>query len=247
MLKSNPGILPMLCMTSAPPLARDRLVGLAYASKNLISSMEGSEKKTPRIPPQIEEDSLNEQLTRIIDVLSEVADRDLFPWLEDDTIKPTPLVLERNSISRVEAEFTVGNYQSPKLTESIDVGAIPPLSKWNFIKSGNTQIDSSIVLSDLFHITRGIATGNNAFFILDEDAVLQNSIERDCLIPLLPSPRYLKVPVVESDSNGEPVIEKKRFLLSISCMPDETKRKYPFAWKYLEKGVKEGVDQGYLC
>ncbi len=147
----------------------------------------------------------------------------------------------------VKAEFTVGNYQSPKLTESIDVGAIPPLSKWNLIKSGNTQSDSGIVLSDLFHITRGIATGNNAFFILDKEAVLQNSIEKNCLIPLLPSPRYLKVSVVESDSSGAPVIEKPRFLLSISCMPDETKYKYPFAWKYLEQGIKKGVDQGYLC
>ena len=167
----------------------------------------------------------------------------------DDALVSSCVITYKKEIPSpgLKAEFTVGNYQSPKLTKSIDVGVIPPLSKWNFIKSVNTQIDSGIVLSDLFHITRGIATGNNAFFILDEEAVLQNSIERDCLIPLLPSPRYLKVPVVESDLSGEPVIEKKRFLLSISCMPDETKRKYPFAWKYLKQGVKEGVDQGYLC
>lgn len=47
LLKENPGILPMLRMTAAPPLARDRLVGLAYTTKNLVSSMEGSEHKAP--------------------------------------------------------------------------------------------------------------------------------------------------------------------------------------------------------
>jgi hypothetical protein len=39
-LKANPGILPTLRMATCPPLARDRLVGLAYANKALVLSME---------------------------------------------------------------------------------------------------------------------------------------------------------------------------------------------------------------
>ncbi len=39
-LRANPGALPTLRMCTAPPLAVDRLVGLAGASKNLVGRME---------------------------------------------------------------------------------------------------------------------------------------------------------------------------------------------------------------
>ena len=39
-LKVNPGALPTLRMCTAPPLAVDRLIGLAEASKNLVGRME---------------------------------------------------------------------------------------------------------------------------------------------------------------------------------------------------------------
>ena len=39
-LRANPGALSTLRMCAAPPLAVDRLVGLASASKSLIGSME---------------------------------------------------------------------------------------------------------------------------------------------------------------------------------------------------------------
>jgi len=35
-LKSDPAILPILRMTTAPPIARDRLIGLAGVSPNLV-------------------------------------------------------------------------------------------------------------------------------------------------------------------------------------------------------------------
>ena len=35
-IKANPGILPTLRMSTCPPLARDRLIGLADSSKNLV-------------------------------------------------------------------------------------------------------------------------------------------------------------------------------------------------------------------
>src|SRR5437764_1302692 len=39
-LKANPGALPTLRMCTAPPLAVDRLIGLADASKYLVAQME---------------------------------------------------------------------------------------------------------------------------------------------------------------------------------------------------------------
>ena len=40
LLRSRPGILPTLRMACCPPLAVDRLIGLAYTSKSLVGSME---------------------------------------------------------------------------------------------------------------------------------------------------------------------------------------------------------------
>lgn len=102
-LRENPGILQMLRMTSAPPLARDRLVGLAYTSKNLVQSMEGKDEVPPRLPPRMSDEEIESHLSRIVDVLQEVADRDLFPWLdvavedlsEEEVLRSASVVADR--------------------------------------------------------------------------------------------------------------------------------------------------------
>lgn len=45
-IKTNPGILPALRMSRRPPLARDRLIGLADSSKNFVGCLEAG--KLPR-------------------------------------------------------------------------------------------------------------------------------------------------------------------------------------------------------
>ena len=50
-LESHPGILPSLRMAACPPLARDRLVGLASVSKSLVLKMEKDTALPPRMPP----------------------------------------------------------------------------------------------------------------------------------------------------------------------------------------------------
>ena len=46
LLRQYPGILSMVRMTTAPPIARDRLSGLAGVSRNLIETMD--EEKPPQ-------------------------------------------------------------------------------------------------------------------------------------------------------------------------------------------------------
>lgn len=41
-IKANPAIVPMLRMSTCPPLARDRLIGLADSSKNLVGTIRHS-------------------------------------------------------------------------------------------------------------------------------------------------------------------------------------------------------------
>jgi hypothetical protein len=78
-LQQNPSVLPILRMATAPPIARDRLVGLAGVSPNLVKNMEIDE----RMPPRMSRTALHAELRQIADMIMRLVDKDIFPWLED--------------------------------------------------------------------------------------------------------------------------------------------------------------------
>lgn len=80
-LKNNPETLEMLRMATAPPLARDRLIGLAGVSKNLVENMEDR----LRIPPRMSSGQVLSDLTKISTLIMKLADKDIFTWLERGT------------------------------------------------------------------------------------------------------------------------------------------------------------------
>ena len=67
-LKAHPSILPILRMASCPPLARDRLVGLAGANKSLVLAMERG-----RLPIRMPAAVLNENLERVCGTVGRAA------------------------------------------------------------------------------------------------------------------------------------------------------------------------------
>ena len=75
-IKINPGILPTLRMSTCPPLARDRLIGLADSSKNLVGCLEEG-----KLPPLLAADILDSHLKKIVVILSRMLDVDIFPWI----------------------------------------------------------------------------------------------------------------------------------------------------------------------
>lgn len=76
LLRKEPGVLPTLRMSTCPPIAVDRLVGLAYVSKNLVGCME--EGALPaRMPPL----ALEADLKKIGAIIQKLADPDIFVWL----------------------------------------------------------------------------------------------------------------------------------------------------------------------
>src|ERR1039457_259082 len=77
-IKSNPGILPTLRMSTCPPLARDRLIGLADSTKNFVGCLEEA-----KLPVQISPELLEQHLGEISGILPWMLDADIFPWLEE--------------------------------------------------------------------------------------------------------------------------------------------------------------------
>jgi hypothetical protein len=104
-IKTHPGILPTLRMSTCPPLARDRLIGLAYSSKNLVGTLEEG-----KLPPQLEADVLDAHLKKITAILSQMLDVDIFPWIEE---KRKPTKEERYRSSTIVADRLCGAVAEP--------------------------------------------------------------------------------------------------------------------------------------
>jgi hypothetical protein len=101
-------------------------------------------------------------------------------------------------------------------------------------------------LGDLFTVKRGVATGNNKFFILTKEQVKASGLPEEVLRPILPSPRYVPSNKIDADSDGLPILDRQLFLLDCRMPEIEVRARYPKLWEYLEKG-KRDVLEGYLC
>jgi hypothetical protein len=104
-VKANPGILPTLRMSTCPPLARDRLIGLADSSKNLVGTLEEG-----KLPPQLAADILDAHLKKITAILSQMLDVDIFPWIAE---KRKPSKEERYRSSTIVADRLCGAVAEP--------------------------------------------------------------------------------------------------------------------------------------
>ncbi len=77
-MRKYPENLPTLRMSTCPPLAVDRLVGLAGISTNLVKCME-LDKKLPSRMPAID---IDRELGKIGAIIEKMADPDIFVWLD---------------------------------------------------------------------------------------------------------------------------------------------------------------------
>ena len=94
LLKSHPEVLPILRMSTCPPIARDRLIGLAGVTKSLVENMEDSEN--PRVSPRMAEERLSEELAKIAQIINKMADPDIFIWIPEKR-KPTEQEVQRSA------------------------------------------------------------------------------------------------------------------------------------------------------
>lgn len=92
MLKNHPEVLPILRMSTCPPIARDRLVGLAGVTKSLVENMEDVEN--PRVSPRMAAEKLTNELSKIAKTINRMADPDIFVWLPKER-EPTEQEVQR--------------------------------------------------------------------------------------------------------------------------------------------------------
>jgi XamI restriction endonuclease len=122
-LRQHPSVLPILRMATAPPIARDRLIGLAGVLPNLVKNME--EKQ--RIPPKMEIALIDGELEKISQVIAQLIDKDIFPWL-DTGIDPTEAQIHR--AATIVADRLCGAVADPIIRNAQEQRQLAVIREW---------------------------------------------------------------------------------------------------------------------
>lgn len=171
----------------------------------------------------------------------------------DDALVSSSVVLFRNAQpSSHEIQFTSGSTLThPSNIRKMSRASLKAESKWSLhFKSETVAIaatDEDCRLGNFFSVKRGIATGGNDFFIIDEETVRQYEIPGIFLKPILPSPRYVSNDVIATDAQGNADLQQKLYLFSCNWSKVALENKYPGVLRYIAIGEQNRVDQGYIC
>lgn len=122
-LRQNPAILPTLRMCTCPPIARDRLIGLANVPKSLVDRMETSGK----LPVRLTGKHLDEELQKIINIILRLADRDIFHWLDTPQ---NPIERDIYRAATIVADRLCGASADPIIRNAQEVRQLTAIAAW---------------------------------------------------------------------------------------------------------------------
>lgn len=145
-LIEHPEILPILRMATAPPIARDRLIGLSSISPNLVRNMELKK----RIPPRMPRKNVEEELNKIGTLIRRLIDIDIFSWLDE---KQNPQLTEIHRAATVVADRLCGSLADPIIRNAQEKRQLACIQKW-LEKRLYQQVKSSTI-SEFREMTPG--------------------------------------------------------------------------------------------
>ncbi|HHK42031.1 MAG TPA: XamI family restriction endonuclease [Planctomycetaceae bacterium] len=122
-LRSNPAILPTLRMSTCPPLAVDRLIGLAGVTPGLVKSME----LKSQIPPRMSKEAVIDGLTKIAGIIQRMADPDIFVWFVK---KSTPTDAEIHRAATIVADRLCGSVANPIIRNAQEKRQLAAIQDW---------------------------------------------------------------------------------------------------------------------
>lgn len=121
-LRKWPGVLPTLRMATCPPIAVDRLIGLAGTSPNLVKNLE---KK--QLPPRMKQPELDAQLIKIGGIIEKMADPDILVWIGRD--EPATAT-EVHRAATIVADRLCGSVANPIIRNAQEQRQLAYVAEW---------------------------------------------------------------------------------------------------------------------
>ncbi len=141
-----------------------------------------------------------------------------------------------------------GSLRQPRMERLVPIETLRQDPKWTSYPRKDSLTEPPLLqLADFFDIKRGLATGNNRYFILSLEEIRDRGLPLEAFRPILPSPRHLPETEIVEDGNGNPVLESPLFLMDCSLSEKEISEQFPTLAAYLEEGKAQGIADRYLC
>ncbi|MBI4371862.1 MAG: XamI family restriction endonuclease [Elusimicrobia bacterium] len=122
-LKKNPAALAMLRMATCPPVARDRLIGLADVSRSLVQRMETECK----LPVHLHGAALDTELEKISRTIGRMLDPDIVTWTGRSA--PPPAAETRRAATII-ADRHCGATADPIIRNAQEARQLELIGKW---------------------------------------------------------------------------------------------------------------------
>lgn len=122
LLTREPSVVRTLRMSACPPLAVDRLIGLAGVSPSLVRNMERG-----RLPPRLDPRTVKAGIVKIADTIGRMADPDIFVWLaRGDSATRT----ERRRAASIIADRLCGALANPIIRNAQERRQLDAITSW---------------------------------------------------------------------------------------------------------------------
>lgn len=145
-------------------------------------------------------------------------------------------------------EFSFGGtHAKPNLSKMIPLKILKREKKWSrFPEMDVRENVAALPLSEYVTARRGIATGDNSFFILEREKAVELGISEHFLVPILPSPRKIKETQIFAESDGYPSLSTQYVLIRCDAPINVLKDSNPGLYQYLVNGEGSTANK-YLC
>jgi len=124
LLSSSPEILSTLRMSTCPPIAIDRLIGLSGVNPNLVKQIENNK----RLPARMSKSQIDNELSKICTIILKLLDKDIFPWLCNNSNKVDEIEVHR--ASTIIADRLCGSIANPIIRNAQEKRQLELIKKW---------------------------------------------------------------------------------------------------------------------
>jgi hypothetical protein len=122
-LREHPEALSTLRMSTCPPLAVDRLIGLAGVPNSMVKRME----KKKMLPVRLKGPALDAELRKIGEIIKRMADPDIFVWLNRDE---PPSEIEIHRAATIVADRLCASVANPIIRNAQEKRQLAAIKAW---------------------------------------------------------------------------------------------------------------------